>query len=276
MRSLWQILLPAEFSSGEAGPWGASAPTAAGRCVVVAHARRRLLNVQREACPGWERRRQALWNGWIWRRDCRPGSGHARSTQILDTVGRARTDGTHGISTGPRSDTLHILFVCTGNICRSPTAERLAIAYCTRQQIPDFTASSAGTRAMVAHPVHQDAAQVLESLGGDASDFAARRLTPKMAAAADLVLTMTRAHRDSVLELAPHKLNRTFTLIEAARLTSKFDVQRIDNLANFRSQLAAHEIPDIPDPMGQSADVFAAVGNQIAELLPPVLELCRS
>ena len=128
---------------------------------------------------------------------------------------------------------------------------------------------------MVAHPIHRDAQPVLEKLGGDASNFAARRLTPKVAATADLVLTMTRAHRDSVLEVAPNKLHRTFTLVEAARLVSECGAQSIDALANLRSRLSEHNSLDIPDPIGQSPEVFAAVGAQIAELLPPVLELCR-
>lgn len=128
---------------------------------------------------------------------------------------------------------------------------------------------------MIAHPIHHEAEHVLAQLGGDESDFAARRLTPRIASTADLVLTMTRAHRDSVLELAPHKLHRTFTLLEAARLVADCGAQHIDALANLRSQLAVHDPMDIPDPIGQSAAVFAAVGQQIAELLPPILELCR-
>lgn len=171
--------------------------------------------------------------------------------------------------------TLQVLFVCTGNICRSPTAERLATAYCTRTGITGLTASSAGTRAVVAHAIHSDAAATLVNLGGDSSNFAARRLTRKVAATADLVLTMTRAHRTSVLEVAPHKLHQTFTLVEAARLVTECGAQQIDALANLRSQLAGDELLDIPDPIGQSPDVFAAVGQQIADLLPPVLELCR-
>lgn len=174
-----------------------------------------------------------------------------------------------------RGAALHILFVCTGNICRSPTAERLAAAYCARTGIAGVTTTSAGTRAMVAHPIHVDAALTLANLGGDPSKFAARRLTPKVAAAADLVLTMTRAHRTSVLEVAPHKLHRTFTLVEAARLITEYGAQQIDALANLRSQLAGDAPLDIPDPIGQSPDVFVAVSQQIAELLPPVLELCR-
>lgn len=168
-----------------------------------------------------------------------------------------------------------MLFVCTGNICRSPTAERLAVVYATRFQIPDITASSAGTRAVIAHPMHHTAARVLEKLGGEAADFAARQLTPRIASDAELVLTMTKAHRDAVLEVAPHKLHRTFTLTEAARLASEWNAQTVADLAALRPQLATHELTDIPDPIGQSADVFASVGSQINDLLPSILELCR-
>lgn len=142
-------------------------------------------------------------------------------------------------------------------------------------RIAGFTASSAGTRALVAHPIHRDAAATLKELGGDSSNFAARRLTRKVAGTADLVLTMTMAHRASVLEVAPHKLHSTFTLIEAARLVTEYGAHQIDALANLRPQLGSRDILDIPDPIGQSPEVFSEVGHQIAELLPPVLELCR-
>ena len=170
---------------------------------------------------------------------------------------------------------LHILFVCTGNICRSPTAERLAAACGSRLQLPDFRSSSAGTRAVIAHPIHHDAAAVLEQLGGDAANFAARQFRPRIAADADLVLTMTKAHRDAVLELAPGLLRRTFTLTEAAQLASQFDVRHVADFAACRPKLAAHTAPDIPDPIDQSPDIFATVGSQIAGLLPPILEVCR-
>ena len=171
---------------------------------------------------------------------------------------------------------MHVLFVCTGNICRSPTAERLAAAYAARSQIPDFRASSAGTRAVVAHPIHRDAARVLQQMGGDASNFAARQLTSKIASGADLVLTMTRSHRDTVLQLAPLQLNRTFTLSEAARLALEFNARSVADLADLRPQLDARDLIDIPDPIGQGREIFTTIGSQIADLLPPILELCRS
>jgi low molecular weight protein-tyrosine phosphatase len=123
--------------------------------------------------------------------------------------------------------------------------------------------------------MHHDAALALASLGGRASDFAARQLTPKIASTADLVLAMTMAHRDAVLELAPRQLNRTFTLSEAAHLVSECNARDVTELAALRPKLTAHERSDIPDPIGQSQEVFAMVASQIAELLPPILELCR-
>ena len=170
---------------------------------------------------------------------------------------------------------LHILFVCTGNICRSPTAERLTVAYASTTQIPDLTATSAGTRAVIGHPIHPDAAEILQALGGDSAGFAARQLTPKIATAADLVLTMTRAHRDTVLERAPQQLRRTFSIPEASQLVTNFGAQSVSDLANLRPHLRADAVPDILDPIGQSPEVFAAVGAQIADLLPPILDLCR-
>ncbi len=170
---------------------------------------------------------------------------------------------------------MNVLFVCTGNICRSPTAERLSSAYAAEHGILDFTASSAGTRAVIGHPIHRDAATVLEELGGDASSFAARQLKPKIASAADLIIAMTGAHRDIVLEAAPRQLRRTFTLTEVARLASLDGADTLVDLAALRPRLAANEPSDIPDPIGQSPEVFAAVGAQIAGLLPPIMELCR-
>lgn len=174
-----------------------------------------------------------------------------------------------------RGATLHILFVCTGNICRSPTAERLAAAYAARLQLLDFTASSAGVRALIAHPIHPDAALALQKRGGDASNFSARQLSPRIAAEADLVLTMTRAHRDAVLELAPHRLHSTFTLTEAAMLASQHETRTVADLAALRPHLSGRDVPDVPDPIGHNEERFAEVCAQISDLLPPILELCR-
>jgi protein-tyrosine phosphatase len=128
---------------------------------------------------------------------------------------------------------------------------------------------------MTGYPIQPFAARAIEQLGGDASNFAARQLKPTIAASADLVLTMTRAHRDDVLKLAPEQLRRTFTLREAARLASECGARNVSDLAEFRPRLHADEQSDMPDPIGQDDAFFAMIGAKIADLLPPVLELCR-
>ena len=168
---------------------------------------------------------------------------------------------------------LHALFICTGNICRSPTAERLASEYATALQIAGFRASSAGTRAVIGSPMNESSAVVLRGLGGNPSNFSARQVTQRIVAEADFVLAMTRAHRDTVLGLAPNKLHRTFTLGEAAKLATEFDAQTIADLASLRSRLSGRVDTDIPDPIGRDLEVFERVGTLIAEQLPPVLEL---
>jgi protein-tyrosine phosphatase len=141
--------------------------------------------------------------------------------------------------------------------------------------IPDFTASSAGIHAVIGHPVHQFAAQVLIGLGGDPANFTARQLTPRIASDADLVVTMTSAHRTAVLELAPRQLRRTFTLGEASLLASTYGARTVADLAALRLRLHEHQPVEIGDPIGRDLDAFEAVGEQIAALLPPVIALGR-
>jgi len=168
---------------------------------------------------------------------------------------------------------LRILFICTGNICRSPTAERLSVGLAAQLGIPDFTASSAGIHAVIGHPVHRFAAEVLTGLGGDPANFAARQLTPRIASDTDLVLTMTTAQRAAVLELAPRQFRKTFTLGEASLLTSVYGPGTVADLAPLRLRLPEHQPVEIVDPIGQDLATFEAVGEQIAALLPPVLTL---
>ncbi len=171
---------------------------------------------------------------------------------------------------------MHILFVCTGNICRSPTAERLAAAYGSALEIANLSASSAGTQAVIGSPMHPDAARVLADLGGDPAGFTARHLTPRIASNADLVIAMTRVHREAVLELAPRQLSRTFTLMEAARLVSECGAEDVRSLAALRSRLGRDGLTDIPDPIGQDPQYFADIGSMIAAALRPVMMLCRN
>ena len=108
-----------------------------------------------------------------------------------------------------------VLFVCIGNVCRSPMGERLLAA---RLPAERFEVSSAGVGAMVGYAMSRYAAEELASYGGDPTGFAARQLTPPMLEQSDLVLTATRALRSRVLAEVPGALRRTFTILEFAAL----------------------------------------------------------
>jgi protein-tyrosine phosphatase len=117
------------------------------------------------------------------------------------------------------SDVFTILVVCTGNVCRSPAAERLLAS----KLGPTVHVASAGTRALVGQPISQPMAALLRDSSLEPERFEARRLSEQMLKEADLVLAMTRAQRGLVVELWPAAVRRTFTLREFARLLSWVD-----------------------------------------------------
>lgn len=166
---------------------------------------------------------------------------------------------------------VQVLFVCTGNICRSPTAERLTLAYAKESGL-DVTASSAGTHGLTGHPMDPVAATVLHRLGGESDGFVARRVTARIAGNADLVLTMTARHRDEVLTIVPRKLRTTFTLLEAASLIEASGATTIEEMATARARHVV-DVLDIEDPYRQDHDRYTEIGQQIADALPRVLRV---
>ncbi len=181
-----------------------------------------------------------------------------------------------------------LLFVCTGNICRSPFAERLGRAWLDEvlgEQSGAFRLASAGTRARVDAGMHPDTALVLRGLGGDPTGFRARRLSLELMQEADLVLTMTRGHRRDVFLLDPRALSRTYTLREAADLLRTVTTD-LDCPAGYVAERARALIPgmhaararrrgglqdDILDPIGLPLDVHEEVSAEVIEALVPVL-----
>lgn len=109
-----------------------------------------------------------------------------------------------------------ILFVCTGNICRSPLAELLL-----REAIntPNITTFSAGTQALVGHQMPTVQQEIARDLGIDSPEnHQAQQITLQHVEDADLILAMDRQHRSETVRLAPRALRRTFTLRELARI----------------------------------------------------------
>ena len=98
---------------------------------------------------------------------------------------------------------LRVVFVCLGNICRSPIAERVAEHAAAEAGITGVEFSSAGTISEeYDDPMDRRAAAVLKERGYRHDDHRARRITEVRIESADLVVAMEDVHLRSVLELA--------------------------------------------------------------------------
>ena len=114
--------------------------------------------------------------------------------------------------------TVRLMTVCTGNICRSPFAQLTLQRALDEVRPGTFEVSSAGTGALVDHPVDPGSAGILDARGIDHTPFAARQISERNLADIDLVLPLEIAHRKLVLSYAPRLLKRAYTLKEMARL----------------------------------------------------------
>lgn len=164
---------------------------------------------------------------------------------------------------------MHLMFVCTGNICRSPYAERRA-----QQLAPQLTVTSSGTQAMVGDAMYPDMADQLQQRGGDPVGFASRQLDAALAQQPDLILTASARHRRWIVEDWPALARRTFTVDQFARAAARVEdltgTELIDQVHRMRPR--AESSGDIPDPYlrGPEAAAHCAdlIDRYLAVLLP--------
>lgn len=97
-----------------------------------------------------------------------------------------------------------ILVVCVGNICRSPTGERLL-----KKALPNKTVSSAGIGALVDKPADATATEVAGHHALSLEGHLARQLTSSMCREYDLILVMEKKHIDAVCRFAPEVRGKT-------------------------------------------------------------------
>ena len=128
----------------------------------------------------------------------------------------------------------NVLFVCTGNTCRSPMAEAWLKVLCARDGL-DWVIRSAGLDAYAGDEASLHAQEVIQSAGGDLSHHASRRFTSYLAAEADLIVAMTRSHLQRIRMLVPEAASKSCLLMHFSKL---------------------HPETDVPDPFGGSSDAY--------------------
>ena len=106
---------------------------------------------------------------------------------------------------------IDVLFVCTGNLCRSPMAEGVLKANIFRTGV-EVRAASAGIFALDEAPPTDPALIVMREIGIDISGHRGRHVTRSMVDEADRVLVMEQTHRVAVTHLLPEARNKTFLL----------------------------------------------------------------
>ena len=168
-----------------------------------------------------------------------------------------------------------VLFVCTGNICRSPFAERYAALLAERAGDSGWTFGSAGTGAVVGAPMEPPMARELVARGGSADGFVARQVDHRVLAAADWVLTLQERHRQWVLDEYSDRLRTTMTLGRLAADLGALDpaIRGEDALRAVAGiRRLADPAHDVPDPYRRGDRANADAARTIAAHLDVVVD----
>jgi protein-tyrosine-phosphatase len=115
----------------------------------------------------------------------------------------------------------HILFVCTGNICRSPFAEGLLKKLVQKNRLDDIVADSAGLLALSGNSVTGLAQKVAEEYNVDLSGHIAKSIKEDIVDRSDLILVMEYSQAKELLDAFPEAEDKVFLIRRFARFGSK-------------------------------------------------------
>lgn len=142
-----------------------------------------------------------------------------------------------------------ILFVCTGNTCRSPMAEGLLKKMADEAGLP-VEVQSAGLAAFAGVPAAPEAVEACKEKGVDISSHQSQPLGKTLVMESELIITMTGKHKDMILKKMPALQDKVVLFSEFAEAGAE----------------------DVEDPVGQPLEVYRKVLEQMGGYLKKSIE----
>ncbi len=136
-----------------------------------------------------------------------------------------------------------VLFICTGNTCRSPMAEGLLKKILQDKKKNVIAVKSAGVMAVDGIPATTGAILTMSEMGVDISSHKSSKLRPALVKESDLILVMERYHKDALLRLDP-KIENKVKLLKEYTNASPVEL-------------------DIADPLGSPLEVYRDCAKEI-------------
>ena len=146
-------------------------------------------------------------------------------------------------------DILNVLFICTGNTCRSPMAEGI-LKTIAKEKGLNIVSKSAGIFANEGSPASENAVLTMKDIGIDIKTHRSTFVSKELMDESDIILTMTRSHKDILVDNYPEKKYKIFLLNEYAFARKK----------------------DIQDPFGGDIYMYEMARDEIIEAIKKIYD----